>query len=136
VDAVSRGVGHADVRAALVNDPRAVVTTTPEPIKIIRELIADPTTVITRGSTLSGLGHQPRVLHRYHRLRRETLQQRNLLIGEGANFLAFLRRSEFLIFGPPQIWLPFLDTYRTMCLAPQPEFRRLLEQARELPIAA
>ena len=35
----------------LGNDPRAVVTTTPEPIKIIRELIADPTTVITRGST-------------------------------------------------------------------------------------
>ena len=33
-------------------------------------------------------------------------------------------------------WLPFLDTYRTMCLAPEPEFRRLLEEARELPIAA
>ena len=30
-------------------DPRVVVTTTPKPIKIIRELIADPTTVITRG---------------------------------------------------------------------------------------
>src|SRR5690349_2015855 len=38
--------------------------------------------------------------------------------------------------GPSQIWLPFLDTYRTMCLAPQPEFRRLLEQARDVPIAA
>jgi phage terminase large subunit-like protein len=35
----------------LGNDPRVVVTTTPKPIKIIRELIADPTTVITRGST-------------------------------------------------------------------------------------
>src|SRR5690349_24703216 len=35
----------------LGDDPRAVVTTTPKPIKIIRELIADPTTVITRGST-------------------------------------------------------------------------------------
>ena len=32
-------------------DPRVVVTTTPKPIKIIRELIADPTTVITRGTT-------------------------------------------------------------------------------------
>jgi phage terminase large subunit-like protein len=32
-------------------DPRVVVTTTPKPIRIIRELIADPTTVITRGST-------------------------------------------------------------------------------------
>jgi hypothetical protein len=38
--------------------------------------------------------------------------------------------------GPPQIWLPFLDTYRTMCLAPHPEFRQLLEQTRHLPIAA
>jgi site-specific DNA recombinase len=35
-----------------------------------------------------------------------------------------------------EIWLPFLDTYRTMCLTPQPGFRRLLEQARDLPIAA
>jgi hypothetical protein len=32
--------------------------------------------------------------------------------------------------------LPFLDTYRTMCLTPEPEVRRLLEEARELPIAA
>jgi phage terminase large subunit-like protein len=32
-------------------DPRVVVTTTPKPIRIIRELIADPTTVITRGSS-------------------------------------------------------------------------------------
>ena len=38
--------------------------------------------------------------------------------------------------GPSQIWLTFLDTYRTMCLAPEPEFRRLLEQAQDLPIAA
>jgi predicted phage terminase large subunit-like protein len=35
----------------LGNDPRVVVTTTPKPIKIIRELLTDPTTVITRGST-------------------------------------------------------------------------------------
>jgi hypothetical protein len=34
------------------------------------------------------------------------------------------------------IWLPFLDTYRTMCLAPQQEFLLLLEQAADLPIAA
>jgi hypothetical protein len=38
--------------------------------------------------------------------------------------------------GPPHMWLPFLDTYRTMCLAPQPEFLRLLEQAGDLPITA
>lgn len=31
--------------------PRGVVTTTPKPVKLIRELLADPTTAITRGST-------------------------------------------------------------------------------------
>ena len=35
----------------LGNDPRVVVTTTPKPVKIIRELLADPTTVVTRGSS-------------------------------------------------------------------------------------
>jgi len=34
-----------------------------------------------------------------------------------------------------QIWLPFLDTYRTMCLVPQPEFRRVLEEIREIRLA-
>jgi hypothetical protein len=29
-------------------------------------------------------------------------------------------------------WLPFLDTYRTMCRAPEPAFRRVLEDIREL----
>jgi predicted phage terminase large subunit-like protein len=32
-------------------DPRAVATTTPKPVRLIRELIASPTTYITRGST-------------------------------------------------------------------------------------
>ena len=25
------------------------------------------------------------------------------------------------------MWLPFLDTYRTMCRAPEPPFRQILE---------
>jgi hypothetical protein len=29
-------------------------------------------------------------------------------------------------------WLPFLDTYRTMCLAPKPEFQGMLQRVREL----
>jgi len=33
-------------------------------------------------------------------------------------------------------WLPFLHTYRTMCLAPLPEFRRALEEVREFSLAA
>jgi len=42
------------------------------------------------------------------------------------------KRKESSAFG----WLPFLDTYRTMCLAPEPEFRRLLDGVRELSVAA
>jgi hypothetical protein len=33
-------------------------------------------------------------------------------------------------------WLPFLDTYRTMCRAPEPDFRQILEDIRELRFAA
>ena len=33
-------------------------------------------------------------------------------------------------------WLPFLNTYRTMCLAPQPDFRRVLEDIRAMQLAA
>jgi hypothetical protein len=37
-------------------------------------------------------------------------------------------------------WLPFLDTYRTLCVAPEPPLRRLLEDIlediREMQFAA
>jgi hypothetical protein len=32
-------------------------------------------------------------------------------------------------------WLPFLDTYRTMCVAPEPAFRQILEDIRVGPFA-
>jgi site-specific DNA recombinase len=35
-----------------------------------------------------------------------------------------------------EIWLPFLDTYRTMCLAPKPDFRRVLAGVRAMELAA
>ena len=35
-----------------------------------------------------------------------------------------------------EIWLPFVDTFRTMCLAPKPELRRLLDDVRDLRLAA
>ena len=35
----------------LGDDPRVVVTTTPKPVKLVRDLLRDPTTVVTRGST-------------------------------------------------------------------------------------
>jgi hypothetical protein len=34
------------------------------------------------------------------------------------------------------VWLPFLDTYRTMSLVPTPEFRVVLEEIREMRRAA
>jgi hypothetical protein len=33
-------------------------------------------------------------------------------------------------------WLPFLKTYRTVCLAPQPDFRRVLEDVLAMQLAA
>lgn len=39
----------------LGKDPRGVVTTTPKPIKLLKELVADNTTHITRGSTFANL---------------------------------------------------------------------------------
>ena len=35
-----------------------------------------------------------------------------------------------------EIWLPFLDTYRTMCLATQPDFRRVLAGVLAMELAA
>ena len=32
-------------------------------------------------------------------------------------------------------WLPFLDTYRTLYLAPSLEFRRVLEEVREIGLS-
>jgi phage terminase large subunit-like protein len=41
----------------LGQDPRAIVTTTPRPIKLIRELLADPKVVVTRGRTEDNRKH-------------------------------------------------------------------------------
>jgi phage terminase large subunit-like protein len=38
-------------------DPRSVVTTTPKPVELVRRLIADPTTAVTRGSTYENRGN-------------------------------------------------------------------------------
>ena len=41
----------------LGDDPRAVVTTTPRPTKLIKALVADPKVVVTRGSTWDNQDH-------------------------------------------------------------------------------
>jgi phage terminase large subunit-like protein len=40
-------------------DPRVFVTTTPRPIAVLREIIADATTVVTRGSTMDNAANLP-----------------------------------------------------------------------------
>lgn len=35
----------------LGNDPRTIITTTPKPLPLIKEIVKDPTTVVTKGST-------------------------------------------------------------------------------------
>lgn len=41
----------------LGSDPRVVVTTTPKPIKLVRDLISSPTTAVTTGSTYENLAN-------------------------------------------------------------------------------
>lgn len=63
------------------SDPRVFVTTTPRPIPVIREIIADPSSVVTRGSTFDNASNLPaqfldRLKTRYEgtRLGRQELQ--------------------------------------------------------------
>ena len=56
--------------------------------------IDDPQHIGGRGlllQRLARLGQEPRVFHRNDRLRREILQQRDLLVGERPHFLAVER---------------------------------------------
>lgn len=40
-------------------DPRVLITTTPRPIDVLREILKDPTTVVTRGSTFENTENLP-----------------------------------------------------------------------------
>lgn len=63
--------------------PRAVVTTTPKPVKLVRTLVADPTTVITRGSTFDNARNlAPSQLERLRTLYEGTRLGRQELYGE------------------------------------------------------
>ena len=44
----------------LGSNPRIVATTTPRPIPLLRTLIRDPMTVVTRGSTYENIGNLPK----------------------------------------------------------------------------
>lgn len=75
----------------LGKDPRCVVTTTPRPTKAIRELVADPTTHVTRGSTYDNRANLARafldvIVKKYEgtRLGRQELEAQLLDDIEGA----------------------------------------------------
>ena len=50
---------NADFGLRLGSNPCALLTTTPRPIKEIKELLADPLCVVTRGSTFDNAGNLP-----------------------------------------------------------------------------
>lgn len=72
-------------------DPRVFVTTTPRPIPVLREILADQSTVVTRGSTFDNAANLPRSfidrlrdLHEGTRLGRQELYAEILDEAEGA----------------------------------------------------
>jgi len=58
------------------------------------------------------------------------------MLAETSTAAARLEADETAKSAKNEIWLPFLDTYRTMCLAPKPDFRRVLEDVRAMQLAA
>jgi hypothetical protein len=77
--------------------------------------------------------------------RSKTEQKRELIAFVFSNMRLRGKKLEYSLRSPFDLmvdradhtsWLPFLDTYRTMCLAPQPDFRRVLEDVRAMQLAA
>ena len=75
----------------LGSDPRCVVTTTPRPTRIVTDLLAAPTTALTRGTTYENLDNlapafADQIIRRYEgtRLGRQELRAEVLLDVEGA----------------------------------------------------
>jgi phage terminase large subunit-like protein len=87
--------------------PQVVVTTTPKPVRLIRELIADNGTVTTRGSTYDNRAHLApvfftRIINRYEgtRLGRQELNAEMLDDVEGALWTGSLIEAARVIKAP------------------------------------
>jgi phage terminase large subunit-like protein len=90
-------------------DPRAVITTTPKPIPLVRDLLADPLCVVTRGATHENRLHVPpafleRIVKRYEgtRLGRQELYAEVLSDVQGA-FWSFEMLLAARIAAPPDL---------------------------------
>lgn len=72
-------------------DPKCVVTTTPKPIPLLRQLVSDPSTIVSRGSTYDNKANMPaafieRIIRRFEgtRLGRQELHAELLFDVPGA----------------------------------------------------
>jgi hypothetical protein len=57
-------------------------------------------------------------------------------ICETSRYRAVFERPSYVMRWRQTGWLPFLNAYRTMCYAPEPAFRHILEEVRGLQFAA
>ena len=80
----------------LGSDPRLCVTTTPKPLKLVIDLVKDPTTAVSRGTTYENRAHLApaffdRIVTRFEgtRLGRQELLAEILEVSEGAWFSGF-----------------------------------------------
>ena len=65
-----------------------------------------------------------------------TFRQPFDMLAETASAAARVELGEKAKSSKSEIWLPFLDTYRTMCIAPSPDFLQALEGISALRLAA
>ncbi len=65
-----------------------------------------------------------------------TFRQPFDMLAETATAVRRLGADEGVKAAKREIWLPFLDTYRTMCRAPRPDFEQLLRDVAGLGFAA
>jgi len=77
-------------------DPRLCVTTTPKPVRLVTELVSDPTTAIARGTTYENRAHLAasffdRIVTKYEgtRLGQQELLAEILEVSDGAWFKSF-----------------------------------------------
>ena len=80
----------------LGDDPRLCITTTPKPVRLVTDLVADPTTAIARGTTYENRAHLApsffeRIVVKYEgtRLGQQELLAELLEVSDGAWFASF-----------------------------------------------
>lgn len=99
----------------LGNHPRAIVTTTPRPIQVVKELLAAPTTVVTRGSTTENYGNLAPSF-----LRQITARYQGTRLGRQE------LEAEVLDDNPNALWTRSLVEAATIAKAKAPQMQRIV----------